>query len=124
MDNNKLDKLLAAVKRLRKDAAVFGLAGASNGASVRCQVEGLTLGHWYDLDAAMVDIVNDPKTDELIRPMVGQSVWLYPPRPWLTDGSGVRGPARWFTIGEWRGNTAVMRDGYEFRWSPSVGFLM
>lgn len=46
-------ELLDAARALVRDAEVFGLAGATNSPSVRCDVKGLTLGHWYALTAAI-----------------------------------------------------------------------
>ena len=47
------DSLLEACKRLRADAEVYGLMGSTNIPAVRCEVKGLTLGHWYNLDDAI-----------------------------------------------------------------------
>lgn len=49
--------LEAAVLQLVQDAKVFGLAGSTNLDAVRCKVEGLTLGHWKKVWAALGDDV-------------------------------------------------------------------
>lgn len=45
--------LIKAVKEIQRDAEIYGLAGSTNVPAVRCEVKGLTLGHWYNLEAAM-----------------------------------------------------------------------
>lgn len=48
---------IQAILNLCRDAKVIGRAGSTNLSSVRCNVEGLTLGHWYKLwDALGPDV--------------------------------------------------------------------
>ena len=53
-----VENLIKAAKALDEDATVFGLAGSTNHPSVKCEVEDLTLRHWYDLRSALEDIKN------------------------------------------------------------------
>ena len=53
----RLCELLEAVRKLQTDAQVYGLAGATNAPSVRCEVKGLTLGHFYEIEKAMDALV-------------------------------------------------------------------
>lgn len=48
--------LIAAARAIVKDAEVFGLAGYSNFRAVRCEIKGLCLGHWYDLQEAVSNL--------------------------------------------------------------------
>ena len=57
----RLCELLEAVRKLQTDAQVYGLAGATNAPSVRCEVKGLTLGHFYEIEKAM-DALVGPNT--------------------------------------------------------------
>lgn len=47
------EKALQAILNICRDAAVSGRAGATNLAAVRCNVDGLTLGHFYELWGAL-----------------------------------------------------------------------
>lgn len=52
--------LMRATVALLKDAKVYGLEGEAvinDHPSVKCEVEGLTLGHWYDLRNAFYKMV-------------------------------------------------------------------
>lgn len=51
------EKLQQAILNLVRDAKVVGRAGLTNLRSVRCDVDGLTLGHFYDLWEALGDPV-------------------------------------------------------------------
>ncbi len=44
-----------AAEAISKDAEVYGLAGATNHPAVKCEVKGLSLGHWYNLRTALMD---------------------------------------------------------------------
>ena len=51
------EKVLQAVLNIVRDSKVKGKAGLTNLRSVRCDVEGLTLGHFYELwDALGEDV--------------------------------------------------------------------
>ena len=49
------DATLKAVLEIVRDAQVIGLSGQTNLPAVRCQVDGLSLGHWQRLWAAIGD---------------------------------------------------------------------
>lgn len=51
------EKLHQAILNLVRDAKVKGRAGSTNLRAVRCDVDGLTLGHFYDLWEALGDPV-------------------------------------------------------------------
>lgn len=48
-----------AILNICRDAKIFGRAGGTNLPAVKCDVEGLTLGHWYKLWDALGKEVND-----------------------------------------------------------------
>ncbi len=51
------EKALQAILNICRDVAISGKAGATNLAAVRCSVDGLTLGHFYELwDALGEDV--------------------------------------------------------------------
>lgn len=50
--------VITAAQAIRRDAEVYGLAGATNHPAVRCEVKGLCLKHWYDLCAALESLPN------------------------------------------------------------------
>lgn len=48
-----LRQLRDAALKMQVDAQVYGLCGATNHSAVRCEVKGLTLGHWQRLADAL-----------------------------------------------------------------------
>lgn len=59
------DAVVQAVINLLRDAMVKGRAGQTNLPAVKCDVEGLTLGHFYKLGEALgqevCDVINANK---------------------------------------------------------------
>jgi hypothetical protein len=51
------EKALQAILNIARDSKIKGRAGQNNAPSVRCDVEGLTLGHFYELWDALGDDV-------------------------------------------------------------------
>ena len=49
------EKLQQAILNIARDVKVRGRAGSTNLRAVRCDVDGLTLGHFYDLWEALGD---------------------------------------------------------------------
>ena len=45
--------IITAAAALHKDAQIYGMAGATDHPSVRCEVKGLCLKHWFDLAYAL-----------------------------------------------------------------------
>lgn len=57
--------LIQAVLNMMRDAKVRGRAGLTNLGPVKCDVDGLTLGHFYKIGEALgeevCEVINDPK---------------------------------------------------------------
>ena len=53
------EKVKQALLNICRDSKVIGRAGSTNLPAVKCDVDGLTLGHWYDLwEALGPDVCN------------------------------------------------------------------